>query len=519
MARNILLAQFMHETNTFCARKTGVEAFRGFYCHEGEEVVSSLGNTQNEIGGIIEVAREHDWSLITPVATFATPGGPVTREAWEAFGQRILTAASTAGRIDGVLLCLHGAMVLEDGEDGDYRLVREIRQCLQPDVPIVVTLDLHANLDPAMVDHAEAILSYKSFPHVDMRETGRKAARLLAELLDTPHQPLATILNKLPMITLPEGGRTDRAPMTELLEMAQREEAAYPQIVDISINAGFSFSDVAEIGPSVTVVHRSAPELAQRIADELSLAMWQARDAEQEAVLAPDTAASKAVAYEPHRRGPLVLADLSDNPGDGAYADSTALLAALYHAYTRTTRPPDTLFGALHDPDTVEAAWQVGEGVMLDVSIGGKADPRFGGGPFRAQARVNRLGNGKYRVESPMWEGVEQSCGRCALLQIGAIEILVTRLATQALDLGIFRSLGVDPAEKRVVALKSTQHFRAAYGPIAGAIHLVDSGGLTSPDISRLRYRRIPRPIHPLDPEVQWQPPRPAGQNEGEQSG
>ncbi|MFP3979009.1 M81 family metallopeptidase [Marinobacter sp. KMM 10035] len=502
MSHNILLAQFMHETNTFCARKTGVEAFRGFYCHEDSAVISALANTENEIAGMVDVAKNQSWSLITPVATFATPGGPVTQAAWESFGERILSAASEADSLDGVLLSLHGAMVLEDGQDGDYRLVRELRDRLGPQVPIVVSLDLHANLDPAMANHVQAIVSYKSFPHVDMRSTGRKAAQLLADMLEDSQRSLATTVIKLPMITLPEGGRTDRPPMTDLLALAQRHESAHPEIADVSLNAGFMFSDVPEIGPSVSVVHRAAPALALRIARELSEAMWQARDAKQETVLSPEEAVRLALAHEPERQGPLVLADLSDNPGDGAYADSTALLVALNHAYSRVKAPPATLFGALHDPQAVEAAWRAGEGETLEISIGGKADSNFGGPPFIATVQVKRLGDGKYRVESPMWEGVEQSCGRCALLLIGTIEVLVTSLATQALDLGIFRSMGADPAAKRVVALKSTQHFRAAYEPIANSIYLVDSGGLTSPELSRLIFCRIPRPIHPLDAEA-----------------
>jgi microcystin degradation protein MlrC len=502
MARNILLAQFMHETNTFCARPTGVEAFRGFYCHEDDAVIPALADTQNEIGGMVEVARDQAWSLITPVATFATPGGPVTRAAWESFGERIIAAAGAVDSLDGVLLSLHGAMVLEDGGDGDYRLLHELRERLGPQVPIVVSLDLHANLDPAMANCAQVIISYKSFPHVDMHATGRKAALLMAHMLEGARHRLATEVVKLPMITLPEGGRTDRAPMTRLLALARKHEAAHPGIVDVSVNAGFSFSDVPEIGPSVTVVHGGATSLARRIAEEIGEAMWQARDAEQEAVLGPEAAARVALEYDAGCQGPLVLADLSDNPGDGAYADSTALLAALHDAYSAAEAPPETLFGALYDPEAVQAAREAGEGRTLEMAIGGKADSRFGGSPFTAAVRVKRLGDGRYRVQSPMWEGVEQSCGRCVLLQVGAIEILVTSLATQALDLGIFRSVGADPVAKRVVALKSTQHFRAAYGPIAGEIHLVDSGGLTSPDLSRLTYRRIPRPIHPLDPEA-----------------
>lgn len=496
MTKRVLLGQFMHETNTFCQRLTDEIAFRGFYCHQDDAVLSALADTENEVAGFADIARMEGWELVTPVATFATPGGPVTQRAWQAFGELILTAARDCGPFDAVLLSLHGAMVLEDGTDGDARLVRELRAILGKDIPLAVTLDLHANLDPEMADNANIILSYKTFPHVDMRETGRRAAELLRRMLADPKASVTTLVRKPAMITLPEGGRTDREPMLSLMARAQAMADAQLGIVDVSLNAGFSFADVPEIGPSVSVVHFGAADTAAQIADALCAAMWAERDASQESVLDPQQAAEIAASHPSGKQaGPLILADVSDNPGDGAYADSTALLAALLDY-----GGDDILFGALHDPEAVRTAQAAGQGNTLALSLGGKSDPEFGGGPLHLSARVEYLSDGRFVCSGPMWKGVSQSAGPSALLRINGIRVLVTSLATQALDLEIFRSNSVDPAAMRVVALKSTQHFRAAYTPIASGIFLVDSGGLASPQLDKLEYKRVPRPIHPLDP-------------------
>lgn len=499
MTRKVLLAQFMHETNTFCKRITAESAFRGFYCHEGDAVPDALAGTQNEVAGVIDIARAQGWRLVTPVATFATPGGPVGADAWAAFATAILRAARDQGPFDAAILSLHGAMVLSDGGDGDARLVAELRQILGPRVPIAVTLDLHANLAPEMAATADAILSYRTFPHVDMAETGRRAARIVAQALAGRGPRPQTVIRKLPMITMPEGGRTDRPPMAGLMAEAEALSQTQSQdraagVLDVSLNAGFSFSDVPEIGPSVTVVHAGAPERAMQIADALAARVWAARDSEQEKLLTPEVAAELARDHAPGGAGPLVLADIADNPGDGAYGDSTALLGALV-----AVEVEDALLGALHDPLSVAAADRAGTGARLDLELGGRCDPRRGGGPLRVKAEVLHLGDGNFVCGGPMWQGVAQSAGRTALLRIGGVRVLVTSLAIQALDLEIFRSNGADPACARVVALKSAQHFRAAYSPIAGRIVLVDGGGLASPRLDRLTYGRVPRPIHPLD--------------------
>ncbi|SEO37621.1 Microcystin degradation protein MlrC, contains DUF1485 domain [Salinihabitans flavidus] len=492
MAFRVLLGQFMHETNTFCKRVTDEDAFRAFYCHEDDDVLSALADTANEVGGFVDIARARGWTLIPTVATFATPGGMVTDRAWDAFAGRILDTARRQDPFDGVVLSLHGAMVRRDGTDGDAALVSRLRDILGPDVPIAVTLDLHANLAPVLCDDAEIVMSYKTFPHVDMRQTGRKAALALQRRMQD-RMAVATTIRKLPMLTLPEGGRTDSEPMLGLMALAARLESDNANLLDISINAGFSLADVPEIGPTVTVCHSGAQMAAEAAADQVAKAMWDARNAPAEEMLTPPEAAQLARSHDAAE--PLVLADPSDNPGDGAYGDTTSLLAELING-----GGDNILFGALCDPASVHAAQQAGAGQTAQISLGGHFDAGFGGGPLPTSALVLALGDGRYVCDSPMWNGVAQSCGPSALLRIAGVDVLVTCAATQALDMNIFRALGVEPLHKRVIALKSTQHFRAAYAPVAHRIALVDGGGLASPRLDRLEFKHIPRPIFPFDP-------------------
>lgn len=492
MAFRVLLGQFMHETNTFCKRMTDADAFRAFYCHEGDEVLSALSDTANEVGGFVDAARAHGWTLMPTVATFATPGGVVTDGAWDAFAGRIFDTARHQGPFDGVVLSLHGAMVRHDGTDGDAALVSGLRSILGPDVPIAVTLDLHANLAPSLCNEADIVMSYKTFPHVDMRQTGRKAAEALQARMQNGRS-IRTVVRKLPMLTLPEGGRTDSEPMSGLIALAAKIEESSPELLDVSINAGFSLADIPEIGPTVTVCHNDAQRVAEAAAERLASEMWDARNAPTEALLTPAEAAQ--LAHTHNAGSPLILADPSDNPGDGAYGDATNLLAQLIQHGGQ-----DILFGALCDPAAVHIAQEAGVGQTIQIRLGGHFDPAFGGEPLSVSARVMALGDGRYVCDSPMWNGVEQSCGPSALMRIENVEVLVTSAATQALDMNIFRALGVEPLQKRVIALKSTQHFRAAYAPVAGRIALVDGAGLASPSLDRLQFARIPRPIFPFDP-------------------
>lgn len=492
MPKRILVGQFMHETNTFCRRPTDLDAFRRFFCYESDTVPAQLRGTNNEVAGFIDVAEDQGWDLVHTVACFATPSGPVTSGAWDYLAGGILGAARSGGPFDGVLLSLHGAMVTDLADDGEGALVGGLRAILGPAVPIAVTLDLHANVSARMVADADAIVSYATFPHVDMRQTGQKAARILARVLNEALRP-RVVMARRPMLTAAEGGRTDAGPMPAVLTRARSLETR-KGVLDISVNAGFALADTAETGPSVTVTTCGDPAEAEDIAEALMDGLWQSRDQVAERYFSVAEAVALARRFEASQ-GPLVIADFSDNPGDGAYGDATNLLAGMIGDGVE-----DAAFGGLYDPAAAHRLHAAGVGATVTLDLGGLADPAFGGGPLNVDGQVICLTEGDFTCDGPMWAGMKQSCGPSAVLRVGGIDILVTSSLVQAIDLQMFVANGIDPRAKRVVALKSQQHFRAAFQPIAGRVVLADSGGLASPDFSRLPYRHVRRPIHPLDP-------------------
>lgn len=494
MPKRILVGQFMHETNTFCRTPTDVDAFRRFFCFEGDAVLSDLRGTNSEVAGFIDAAEAEGWDLVPTVACFATPSGPVTRAAWDHFAGAILETARAQGPLDGVLLSLHGAMVTEDDRDGEGALMAALREELGRDVPLVATLDLHANVTDRMADLADGLVSYATFPHVDMRETGAKAGRILASVFRTGRRPRVTLARR-PMLTAAEGGRTDTGPMVGLLQQARSLETR-DGVLDVSINAGFALADTPQTGPTVTVTTTGDAAEAREIAESLMDAIWRARDRVMEHYYTVDEAAGVARDYNASR-GPLVIADFSDNPGDGAYGDATALLSSLIAHDAR-----DVAFGGLYDEAAALHLHEAGLGAEVTLALGGRSDPSMGGGPLTLTGTVAHLSDGAFVCDGPMWKGMRQSTGRSAVFRVGGVDILVTSNLVQAIDRQMFLANGIDPQRKRVVALKSQQHFRAAFEPIAGKVILADSGGLASPDFARLPYRFVRRPLHPLDPAV-----------------
>lgn len=503
MAKRILTAQFMHETNTFSVRRTGLQEFRDFYYYEGEAVHAGLANTNNEIAGFIDVAQSRGWDLVHTVACYATPSGPVTTAAWKAITAVILTAASEKGPFDGVLLSLHGAMATDDCGDGERQLIAELRDRLGKAVPIAVTLDLHANVAPAMVGDIQILCSYKTFPHVDMRDCGAEAATLLARTLDGQIRP-CVLIAKRPMLTAPEGGRTDLGPMPQWLEQA-RDACRDGDVLNVSINAGFPFSDVEDAGPSVTVTANGADPRFQAIADRLMESVWAHRDDAVEELYGVEAAVGMARDAQAAGGGPFVIADFSDNPGDGAYGDATNLLAAMLAAGLE-----NATFGALWDPVAAAAMCRAGTGATVTMAIGGRTDPSQGGGPVTVSGKVVSVTNGDFVCEGPMWQGVRQSTGPSAVLRVGGLDILVTSRVMQVIDRQMFAANGIDPRTKTTIGLKSIQHFRAAFEPIARRVVLADSGALASQDYGKRTYRNVRRPIYPLDPIGERSTPGPA---------
>ena len=492
MAYRVLIAQFMHETNTFSRLKTTLDDYRRRWLIDGEAMVSQFKGTRNEVGGYIDSAAKYGWEPVYAVAANATPSGKLTRETWETIRDKILDAAKKAGKLDAICLSLHGAMVTETEDDAEGALLEALRNIVGPDVPVVATLDLHANATVRMARNANALVSFRTYPHIDGYERAVQAAMLVQEALEGRKKPRC-LLSQPAMLEGADHGRTTQPGlMRDLLAKADRYERE-PGINVVSIQVGFTWSDIPYTGPSIAVSHEpSAEARAKEIARELIDEIWRRRD-ETTADYRPVSDGIAAARAKSDKEGPLVIADGTDNPGGGGYNDTTPVLQALIDAEIE-----NAAIGTIYDPVTVQQAMKAGVGAEIEVALGGRTDPTMGA-PVKARAVVRMLSDGVFKNDGPMNAGVESNMGPTAVLRLGGIDVVTISNRIQTTDLQVFRSQGIDPLTKGVLVVKSVQHFRAAYAPIAREIVLVDSGGICSPDISRLEFTKLRRPIWPLD--------------------
>ncbi len=489
MTFTVLTAEFAHESNTFSIRPTDLACFRARLYVQGNAAVAERADANTDIAGFMDVARAKGWHTRHAISASASPAGPATRAAFDEIAGCIL-AAARSGPLDGILLGLHGAMVVEDHPDGEGLLLERLRAVVGPDLPIAVTLDPHANVTAAMCDLAQIVLSYSTYPHVDMRDTARRAASLLHRTMTGDIAP-RTLRVTRPMLEEANSGRTDEGPMIARHALARAHEGTSGALA-VSINAGFGNADIPELGPTVLVTHNgdASPHLA--FAEALADDIWARRHEVLNHFLTPAEAAAEALAHS--RPGPLVIADYADNPGAGSYGDAPGLLSALLEASVT-----DACFGPMVDPEAAAYLHSLDVGAEVTLLLGGKTDPRFGGGPIRVTGKVTLLSDGRYTGDGPMIGGLPGDWGLTAVLQVAGVAVLVVTNHGQMLDLQQFRAFGLDPAAHRIVALKSQQHFRAAFAPIANRVIVCDSGALGSPDLTRLPFHRVPRPIFPLD--------------------
>jgi microcystin degradation protein MlrC len=490
MSFNVLTAEMSHETNSFSLRKTGQQAFMARYALMGEAAILERGAENTELAGFLDAGREHGWQVHHVLSAAAGPSGKVRREAFEWLCEPILSRLKHH-QYDGILLGLHGAMGLEFSDDGEGELLQRIRALVGNEIPIAITLDPHANVSKQMCALADIIVSFKSYPHIDMRDIGRQAGDILQRTMAGEIKP-STVRVGRPMLEEVNGGRTDVGPMTGRLAAARAYENQ-ADVFAVSINAGFASADVKEVGPTVLVTGQgdfaAHTAFAETIADDI----WNRRFEVLNDYLSTTEAAAIAASYESDA-GPLIIADYADNPGAGGYGDSTELLREMLSAGVS-----NACFAPMVDHDVVQALQAAVVGETVQIELGGKTDPEFGGGPLAVEAELVSLSDGHFTGEGQMIHGLHGSFGPSAVIRVGGIEILVVTIPRQILDLQQFRAFGIDPQKKLVVALKSMHHFRAAFEPIAGKIIVCDSGALCTPRYGRLPYTNVPRPIFPLD--------------------
>ncbi|MCR6499477.1 M81 family metallopeptidase [Shinella sp. CPCC 101442] len=494
MSYRVAIIEFINESNTFTLKRTGIGDFHASHYFKGEEIPDNFAGTGSEVGGAIEIAKAKGWTPVYIVAAHAEPNGIIREEARAEITQECLRRLRESGPFDGIFVALHGAMVTETDEDGDCQFLRAIRSVVGDEVPVAITLDLHANVFDELAGLAQISVSFRTYPHVDMREVGLRAGELLHETMAGAIAPKLAIRRPPMLLGCDDGRTTDNGPMCRLLESADAEAAA-PGILNVSINAGFTDADVHAAGPSVVVTYDSAvamAEAADAVGERLCDAIWSYRNEWAQPV--PLSECIAALKDADPQDGIVVVADFSDNPGSGAYSDCTALIAAMLEAGLA-----DAAAGALLDPDAAAEIAAAGLGAEVTVTIGGRTDPMVGGGPLKVTGTVMAISDGRFVFEGPMFTGLPGTCGRSVCLRVQGLDIMIVSERMQMLDKNIFRTVGIEPTEKAILAVKSMQHFKGAFGPIAARMIVTDAGGLSSPDLESRTYTRVRRPVYPLD--------------------
>lgn len=490
----VAVGGFSHETNTFSPRPTTYEEFVANGLVRGADL-ARLAGTRTTAGGFVDgIASDPALELVPTVVCSAIPGGLVTADAVERVEGEIL-AGIAAVPPDAVLLDLHGAMVTDLSDDGEGHTLRRVREAVGPDVPVLTVLDCHANVTDEMLRNADIILPYDTYPHVDMGERGKEAAALAGRMLRGEIRPV-TAMARLPLMAAPPRQHTGAGVGLRIMNRAFEIEQI-PGVVNCGVNWGFAYADTPVTGMSVLVTTNDDADLARRLADEFAREIWAMSEEFLPRALTVEEAIHAAMA-EP--QGPIILADLGDNPGGGTTCDGTALLWGLLDLGAK-----NATIGVIADPAVVSLAVAAGVGAVIETELGGKVDDLHGY-PVPVRATVLRLSDGAFTYEGPMAGGRTDTLGRTAVLRCegrhgGDVEVIVCERRVQAFDTAVFRSQGIQPEDKHIVVVKSAVHFRGAFTPIAARIIEVDTPGLLAIDLEKFDFQRIGRPIFPLDRE------------------
>lgn len=484
----ILTGGIYHETHSFSNIPTNVDSFRRVLLLEDEVVIEQLAGTTSEMAGFIEGAGRFGFELIPTLWAWGVSTGPVTAETFDHCLGILRRALEREGPVDGILFALHGACVGERVLDGDGYILAALRSMVGADVPIVATLDFHANISEQMVEMADALVGYDTYPHIDQVERGLEAAELLFRTIKGEIRPVMA-LAKPPMMIPVHKQLTDAHPMKDLFQIVHGCEQTVERLLSVTLSGGFAYSDVPEVGAGIVVVTDGDPDLAQRLANDLSDRVWALRSEFVPHLPSVEEAVSLAVGSD---EWPVILADVGDNIGAGTPGDSTFLLRELID------QGAEGAVVIIADPEAVAGAVEAGVGNRVTLSVGGKCD-RLHGDPLTVEGYVKIISDGIFTNRGHMRDGIVEKMGRCAVVYTHGIKLVLTEIKMPPWNLEQLRSVGIAPEHEKILALKSTVAFRAAYEPIARRIIEVDSPGLAATDLSRFDYRHIRRPIFPLD--------------------
>lgn len=477
------IAGLQHETNTFAPLKADLASFENTPAYprlpRGPALLDEVRGLNLPITGFIDAATAAGHTLVPSVWGMATPSAHVSDHAFETIVGMITDDLRAAGPLDAVYLCLHGAMVTESHEDGEGEILRRVRAIVGDHVPLVTSLDLHCNTTGAMMRHADAMVAYRTYPHVDMAETGRAAYELLARMLQTGTRP-AKALRKTDFLISLVWQCSLIAPADSIY--ANLQALSSPSLWSASFTPGFPPADIAECGPAVFAYADTQAE-ADAVADGLLAQVNAARGEWNGTLYSPEEAVDKAM--REYQGKPFVFADTQDNPGAGGASDTVGLLAGMVRSGAE-----DAVLAMLYDPQAALAAHQAGVGSQLTLALGAKSG-QAGHVPFETPVVVDALSNGEFTGTGPMSRGAHFRMGPTAVLRIGGVRVMVTSAITQAKDQAILRHIGIDPTAQKIVALKSSVHFRADFQRIAQEVLVVEAPGPNIADHLKMDFQHL----------------------------
>jgi microcystin degradation protein MlrC len=483
MAR-IAVGGFQHETNTFSAVPATLadfeapDAWPGLT--RGDAMLEAVAGINLPAAGFVHEAHSLRHEVVPLAWCSAQPSGRVTRDAFEHVLALMLDELRARAAIDAVYLDLHGAMVAEHVDDGDGEVLRRVREAVGPDVPIVASLDFHANISQRMARTANALVSYRTYPHVDMADCGARAARVVHDLLHGAR--VESQLEQLEFLIPLTSQSTLTEPLRSLMSEAQAADRS--PLLSVCLAPGFPAADVADCGPSVYACGTDASVIAttvRRLAGEL-----RRREGEFALELLSVEQAIAMLSREPPPRGrPVILADTQDNPGAGGNADTMSLIKALVASATGKV-----LAGVICDPAAAVRAHAAGEGATVELRLGARTGTA-GETPMAGRYKVRALGDGRFTGTGPFYRGGRFDLGPMALLELEGVHVAVASRKQQAADQAMFRHLRAEPADYAVLALKSSVHFRADFGGIASRISVVEAPGPNIADPAKLPFRHL----------------------------
>jgi microcystin degradation protein MlrC len=489
----IAIGGISHETNTYADACFGLTKLEDFDVAREQQIVERSTGTRTFIGGMLQAAEEMGAEVVPTMWAITQPSGTIARDAYEALKTELLARFEAALPVDGIGLDLHGAGVVEGIDDLEGDLTTALRELVGNDVKIVAPLDLHGNITELMAQNIDLMLGVHYYPHTDMYERGQEAINALPALLDGSLRPV-THVEHLPMLT--PTSCTDFAPAKDVNELCWELEGK-PGVVDCTFFHGFPFTDTPIAGAHIVVTTNGDRALAEQIGKTVASYVWDRREDFRPETDTPELAVRRAMAAA---RGPVVINETADNSGGGAPGDSTHLLRAMLEA-----KVTNACFGFIYDPEVAEAAHRAGIGATIDVHLGGKHDDVHGE-PLALRAYVKCLTDGRFTYTTPMYDGVRTSYGPMARLVVDGIDIVVGSARSQTFDTEVFLLHGIDVTRYKIVALKSSQHFRAGFGDLAAEIVTADAPGLTTERVEVFERTRAPGPLWPKDPSATYTP-------------